>query len=89
LVETFGFGFAWLLHEQKFMSQLFVDEENLRSCHVSRIARVPITITGRTRDGLTKTITGVVQSVEVHRMRGPGSRYRVTILDPQEPPATI
>jgi hypothetical protein len=65
------------------MSQLFVDEEDLRNCHVSRIAQVPITITGRTPDGLSKTITGVVQSIEDRVLHGPGSRYRVTILDPQ------
>jgi len=66
------------------MSQLFVDEENLRNCRVSRIARVPVTITGRTPDGLIKTVTGVVQSIEDDVViRGPGSRYRVTILDPQ------
>jgi len=65
------------------MSQLYVDEENLRNCHVSRITRVPVTITGRTPDGLIKTVTGVVQSVEDHAIHGPGSRYRVTILDPQ------
>ena len=66
------------------MSQLYVDEEDLRSCHVSRIARVPVRITERTPDGLIKTVTGVVQSVEDDVvMHGPGSRYRVTILDPQ------
>jgi hypothetical protein len=65
------------------MSELFVDEEDLRNCLVSQITRVPITITGRTSDGLIKAITGVVQSIEDPLLHGPGSRYRVTILDPQ------
>jgi len=70
------------------MSQLYVDEENLRNCLVSQIARVPVTITGRTPGALSKTITGVAQSIEdrVQVLHGPGSRYCVTILDPREPP---
>jgi hypothetical protein len=66
------------------MSQFYISNDSradVQRCNESRDTRLPITITGRTRDGFVKEFRGVVQSVEHYPKRDAGSRFRVTISD--------
>jgi hypothetical protein len=68
------------------MSQFYISndsEADVQRCNESRDTRLPITITGLTRDGFVKEFRGVVQSVEHYPKRDAGTRFRVTISDSQ------
>jgi hypothetical protein len=64
------------------MSQFYISNDGEADvCNESRDTRLPITITGLTRDGFVKEFRGVVQSVEHYPKRDAGTRFRVTISD--------
>jgi hypothetical protein len=66
------------------MTQFYISndsEADVQRCNESRDTRLPITITGLTRDGFVKEFRGVVQSVEHYPKRDAGTRFRVTISD--------
>jgi hypothetical protein len=67
------------------MSQFYISqdsESDADKCRDSIRRRVSILITASTIDRQhTKAFEGVVQSVDEDASRGPGKRYRVTILD--------
>jgi hypothetical protein len=55
------------------MSQFYIYEADLKLCEKSRDSKLPITVMGRTDEGLSRPYKGVVQSIEHDTARKAGS----------------
>jgi hypothetical protein len=81
------------------MSQFYISndsEADVQRCNESRDTRLPITITGLTRDGFVKEFRGVVQSVGTlsgarrrHPLPRDHQRFVMNPRRPAGPPMTL